>query len=42
MKIERCRDTAELRPLLDMAAQIIGNVRGASAAAAYRSRFIAG
>jgi hypothetical protein len=42
MKMERCRDTAELRPLLDMAAQVIGNVRGAQAAAAYRSRFLTG
>lgn len=42
IRIERSRDFADLRPLIETAAQAIGNVRGASAAAAFRSRFLQG
>lgn len=39
LRMERCKDLAELLPLVGTAAQVIGNVRGAAAAAAYRSHF---
>lgn len=39
MRMERARDMAELAPMLATAAQIIGNVRGASAANAYSAKF---
>lgn len=42
IRIERSRDFAELKPLIETAVQAIGNVRGASAAAAFRSRFLQG
>lgn len=40
IRMERSRDLAELRPLIETAAQHIGNVRGSAAAAAFRSRFL--
>jgi hypothetical protein len=39
--MERARDMDELRPLIQMAAQIIGNVRGRAAAEAYAARHVA-
>ena len=39
LRMERCKDLAELLPLIGTAAQVIGNVRGAAAASAYRARF---
>lgn len=40
IRIERSRDFAELKPLIETAVQAIGNVRGPAAAAAFRSRFL--
>lgn len=40
MKLERAKSMVELRPLLVTAAQLISNVRGASAAQAFRARFL--
>lgn len=40
IRIERSRDFAELKPLIENAVQAIGNVRGSAAAAAFRSRFL--
>ena len=40
MKLESARSWAELRPLLVIGQQIIGNVRGRAAADAWRQRFI--
>lgn len=40
IRIERSRDFAELKPLIEAAVQAIGNVRGPAAAAAFRSRFL--
>ena len=40
IRIERSRDFAELKPLIEAAVQAIGNVRGSTAAAAFRSRFL--
>jgi len=40
MKIERARNMAELRPLLETASQIILNASGTGAAADFSSRFI--
>jgi hypothetical protein len=42
LKMERARNVDELQPLLDTAAQIIGNVRGASAAQDFRQHHRAG
>ena len=42
IRIERSRDFAELKPLIEAAVQAIGNVRGGAAAAAFRSRFLQG
>lgn len=39
LRMERSKDLAELLPLIGTAAQVIGNVRGAAAANAYRARF---
>jgi hypothetical protein len=39
IKMERARDVDELAPLLETAAQIVGNVRGDQAASAYRRRY---
>jgi hypothetical protein len=39
LRMERCKDLAELLPLIGTAAQVIANVRGAAAANAYRARF---
>jgi hypothetical protein len=39
LKIERCRQPAELEPLLALARETIGNVRGRAAAADYGARF---
>jgi hypothetical protein len=41
IKMERARSPAELRPLLEAAERLIASARGAQAAAAFRSRFIA-
>ncbi|MBK9133652.1 MAG: hypothetical protein IPM15_04675 [Betaproteobacteria bacterium] len=41
IKMERAANAAELRPLLNHAAQLIYQVRGASAAQAFRSRYMA-
>lgn len=41
LKMERARDAGELRPLLESAVQLIANVRGAQAAAAFKTRFLA-
>lgn len=38
IKMERARDADELRPLIQMAAQVIGNARGRAAAEAYATR----
>jgi hypothetical protein len=38
IRMERARDEAELRPLVQMAVQLIGNARGRSAAEAYAKR----
>ena len=40
MKMERTTTLAELRPLLELARSIIGNARGAQAAADYAARHI--
>lgn len=40
LKMERSRSAEELLPLLDTAAQLIGRLRGAEAATAFRARFI--
>jgi hypothetical protein len=40
IKMERSRSAAELLPMLDTAAQLIGRLRGAKAADAFRARFI--
>lgn len=40
MKMERTTTLAELRPLLELARSIIGNARGAQAAAEYAARHI--
>jgi hypothetical protein len=40
IRIERSRDFAELKPLIENAVQAIGNVRGSAAAAAFRARFL--
>lgn len=42
IRIERSRDFAELKPLIETAVQAIGNLRGSAAAAAFRSRFLQG
>lgn len=39
LRMERAADLATLQPLLAMAAQLIGNVRGAAAGRAYLERF---
>ena len=41
IKMERAHSAAELRPLLEAGEKLIGSARGAAAAAAFRSRFIA-
>lgn len=40
MKMEKARDAAELRPLLEVARQIIANSRGGAAAQQFAARFI--
>jgi hypothetical protein len=42
IRMERARTPAELAALLDTAAQIIANVRGAGAAQAYLQKYRAG
>ena len=39
MRMERCRNADELRPLLGVAKQMIGSARGNAAGAAYEARF---
>jgi hypothetical protein len=39
MRMERCRNADELRPLLALASQIVANTRGRSAAAEFEARF---
>ena len=40
IRMEKARDAAELRPVLVLAGQVIGNARGRAAAEAYTSRFV--
>jgi hypothetical protein len=40
LKMEGARDTSELRPLLDLAVQVIQNTRGSGAALEYTRRFL--
>jgi len=39
MRMEKARNTEELRPLIAVAAQTVANMRGRSAAEAYAARF---
>jgi hypothetical protein len=41
IRMERARTLAELRPLLESAAQVIDNTRGRQASTAFRTRFLA-
>jgi hypothetical protein len=40
IKMERARNDSELRPLAEVAKRIIGNARGAQAAASFSARFL--
>jgi hypothetical protein len=40
IRLERARSADEIRPLLETAWKLVGNVRGTEAAAAFRARFI--